>query len=154
MNPDSENFDLLRKLLRLKRYEQPPPGYFNRFSSQVMARIEAGESGDQVGLDYSWWQRFLSMFDVKPVFAGAFGMAVCALLVSGIVSSEHAAANSPVMASSPSGVSVPAGGQVADVMPYDAGSSTNPLVQNSLFNQFGDVQARQVSDTILIPVHN
>jgi hypothetical protein len=88
MNPDSENFDSLRRLLALKRHEQPPPGYYNRFSRDVMARIKAGESGGEMGLEPAWIQRVLGMFELKPVFAGAFGMAVCTLLISGVVSSE------------------------------------------------------------------
>jgi len=86
MNPDSENFDSLRRLLALKRHELPPPGYYNRFSRDVMARIKAGEGGDK--MESAWFQRMLGMFELKPVFAGAFGMAVCTLLISGVVSSE------------------------------------------------------------------
>lgn len=87
MNPDSENFNTLRRSLKLKRYEQPPPGYFNRFSRDVMARIKAGEKGDEMGR-LPWLQQVLAMFDVKPVYAGVFGTAVCALLVIGVISSE------------------------------------------------------------------
>ena len=91
MNSEPKNFDSLRRLLILKRHEQPPPGYYNRFSRDVMARIKAGETGDQLGLEPSWVQRMLGMFELKPVFAGAFGMAVCTLLISGVVSSESVA---------------------------------------------------------------
>src|SRR5436305_12774238 len=98
MNPDSENFDSLRKLLALKRHEIPPPGYFDRFSRDVMARIKSGDTGDELGMDLSWFQRFLRVFDVKPVFAGAFGTAVCAFLISGLVTSENTPAGAALAA--------------------------------------------------------
>src|SRR5258706_288966 len=43
MNPNTENFDQLRKLLALKRYELPPPRYFNEFSGRIMARLAEPE---------------------------------------------------------------------------------------------------------------
>ena len=89
MNQDSENFDSLRQLLALKRHEVPPPGYFDRLPRDIMARIKAGDTGNELGADPSWFRRLLSVFDVKPVFAGAFGTAVCAFLVSGVITSER-----------------------------------------------------------------
>ena len=89
MNQDSENFDSLRQLLALKRHEVPPPGYFDRLPRDIMARIKAGDTGNELGADLSWFQRFLNVFDVKPIFAGAFGTAVCAFLISGVITSER-----------------------------------------------------------------
>jgi len=95
MNPESDNFDGVRRLLALKRHEQPPPGYFNTFSSQVISRIQAGETAGSHSLfarlagDSSWWRSLAALVEAKPAFAGAFGAAVCALLISGIVYSEN-----------------------------------------------------------------
>jgi hypothetical protein len=86
MNPDSEKFERLQKLMALKRYEQPPPRYFQTFSGQVMSRIKAGESA---GEGLGWMQQLRSLFETKPMLTGAFGAAVCALVISGIVFSEE-----------------------------------------------------------------
>jgi hypothetical protein len=90
MNGDPENFESLRRLLAWKRQEQPPPGYFNDFSRRVIARIEAGERGaDRAGWS-AWVQRVWLALQARPAFAGAFGAAVCAFLVVGMVGSEDA----------------------------------------------------------------
>ena len=94
MNQDTENFEQLRRLLKLKRYEQPPPGYFNDFSSQVIARIKLGERGEDSAVierllwEAPWLQRIWAAFEAKPVLAGAFGLAVCGLLITGVIYSE------------------------------------------------------------------
>ena len=95
MNQDTENFEKLRRLLTLKRYEQPPPRYFNDFSSQVITRIKRGERGDgyaSVGRmlwEAPWLQRIWGAFEAKPLLAGAFGLAVCATLITGVIYSER-----------------------------------------------------------------
>jgi hypothetical protein len=148
MNPESENFESLRRLLALKRHEQPPPGYYDNFSRQVVARLRTGErqTFSETFSDEPWVQRLLAMFTGKPAFAGAFGAAVCALLVSGIVYSEKmevASTPSPVMASadgsgmiSPSVMmeSQPALGGSAMLV---SSTSTNPVAfpSGSLFDQ-------------------
>jgi len=95
MKPDSEHFEELRRLLRLKRYEVPPPGYFDGFSRQVIARIQAGESGDapsvfeQLFGSSSWLSRLRASFGAKPILAGAFGIAVCSVLIAGVAYSDR-----------------------------------------------------------------
>jgi hypothetical protein len=95
MSQDTENFEQLRRLLKLKRYEQPPPRYFNDFSSQVIDRIKHGERGDDHASagwmlwEAAWLQRIWAAFEAKPVLAGAFGLAVCATLVTGVIYSER-----------------------------------------------------------------
>ena len=91
-----EDFDSLEKLLRLKRYEQPPPRYFREFSGRVISRIAAGEARG------SWWERF--GFDLRPAFAAAAGMFACGLVVYGVATAdgsveidpEHASLGAPM----------------------------------------------------------
>jgi hypothetical protein len=95
MNENGNNFESVRRLLTLKRYETPPPGYFNSFSSQILQRIRAGDTGTTWGWmedllgQAPWMEKLLQMFDVKPVFAGAFAGALCLLLFIGIIYTER-----------------------------------------------------------------
>ena len=95
MSPEQESFQELRRLLALKRHEQPPPGYFEGFSGQVIARIKAGETPaagsflERLTARAPWLQSLWDGFEAKPIVAGAFGVGVCGLLVIGLVSSER-----------------------------------------------------------------
>jgi len=99
MSAEQDNSEDVRRLLALKRHERPPPGYFNGFSRQVIARIHAGEaaasqSWAQRMLDRApWLQHMWDGFGVKPIVAGAFGVSVCSLLVVGLISSERVDSN-------------------------------------------------------------
>ncbi|MCW5552503.1 MAG: hypothetical protein KIS67_10155 [Verrucomicrobiae bacterium] len=87
MNDERENFDALQRLLKVKRYEQPPPRYFNEFSGQVLARISAGEQGGEVsGWEVGTWiERLLSGLGSRPVVPATLGGAVCAVFMAGLV---------------------------------------------------------------------
>jgi len=95
MSTESEQFDQLRRLLTLKRYEQPPPGYFNNFSRQVIARIESGEHASEYSLlesllgQSSWLLRAWRSFGTKSILAGAFGVTVCTVLIAGVAFSDR-----------------------------------------------------------------
>jgi hypothetical protein len=90
MKPEQENFEPLTRLLKLKRYEQPPPRYFNDFSSRVIGRIRVGEADGREGaLDSgSWLARLWSLIEAKPMLPGAIGVAICTVLVFGVVVTE------------------------------------------------------------------
>jgi len=152
-NPDPEDFESLRRLLSLKRHEQPPPRYFNDFSSHVIERIRAGEhredsAAETLSQEAPWLLRLWAALEGKPVFAGLFGTAVCALLIFGIVQSEEAGM-APVSAqlagdSNPFVKVVPANSSTLG-QPQFISSSTNPVPTRSLFDQIGLPQVEPVS---------
>jgi hypothetical protein len=141
MNQETENFEQLRRLLKLKRYEQPPPRYFNEFSQQVIARIRAGERVDDNAIierllwEAPWLQRIWAAFEAKPVLAGVLGVAMCGFLITGVIYSDKAdvqpVALIPVSESTPNTV------EVANMMAVNhpllakpttlEASSTNPI---------------------------
>jgi hypothetical protein len=95
MHHEEENFRDLRRLLALKRHEQPPPGFFNDFSSQVIAGIQAGERLAEATLlerllaEAPWLQRIWGLLESKPVLVGAAGAAFCGLMLAMVLASEH-----------------------------------------------------------------
>jgi hypothetical protein len=106
MNENENNFESLRRLLAFKNRETPPPGYFNNFSAQVVNRIRAGEAGapssasEQLFSEAPWLLKLLQAFEFKPAFAGTFALALCAVLVFGIVYAERPdAAPQPLLTS-------------------------------------------------------
>lgn len=127
-----ENFDQLRKLLALKRYEVPPPGFFNNFSSKVIARIEAGHATRPV----TWLQKLGLDFNFKPALVCGLGVVVCGLLSAGVLASVSGTGNQPVagfVMGSPVGAEVsPFGSHALDA----AHSSTQPVFSASRFDHF------------------
>jgi len=109
MQPEPDDFQQLRRLLALKRHEQPPPGYFDHFSRNVIARIRVGEPLRQVTpanrffLDFPLLERLWSTLETKPLLAGAFGVAVCGFLTAGFLLSD----NSGLVPNAPVGVLMP-----------------------------------------------
>lgn len=139
------DFSQLQRLLKLKRYEQPPPRYFNEFSSQVLARIKAGEKGSVDEISTPFFQRWLDFLGGKPVIPAAVGGAFCALLVVGATMMNENSAETdlpwstagslpPMVNNGASLLGVNHGTTATDVMMV---SSTNPVVQmgGSLFDQ-------------------
>ena len=154
MNPESENFESLRRALALKRHEVPPPGYFNQFSASVISRIEAGDRAAKSPGAFAWLQNLWQTLERKPALAGAFGVAVCGLLVTGIVYSASVdstgavgfANNQPFQTfdGGANAVAFQSGGQP---MLGVAADSTTPLMvspqtSGSLFDQFNKVQVQ------------
>ena len=96
MNQKENNFEDLKRLLKLKQHEVPPPGYFNHFSDHVVSRIRAGEAGgsrsmmEQLESSAPWVVNFLRIFETRPGVVGAFATSLCLLLVLVVVFAERA----------------------------------------------------------------
>jgi hypothetical protein len=98
MDNNAENFDQLRQLLKLKQHEVPPPGYFDRLPREIISELRAQRRGAQdansierLGSEAPWLMRFWRAVESKPVFGGAFGAAVCALVLGAIYLTEKPA---------------------------------------------------------------
>ncbi|MGZ5528951.1 MAG: hypothetical protein ACXWJB_09800 [Limisphaerales bacterium] len=130
----AQDFETLRKALALKRYEQPPPGYFNRLPNQIMARIEAGEG------ETKFWQRFIPSFTLRPAMVYGLGLAVCGVVAVSVYYTSNLPVNNsgPVTASSmttsqPSTLLGPAPGPAIASQNQSTVNSTNPITEPSLF---------------------
>jgi len=147
MNREDQNFDQLRRLLKLKRYEQPPPRYFNDFSTQVVSRLRSSQSTD---LSDNWLQRLWRALELKPIMPAAFGAAICGLLVAGAVytDSDNTALTGLTAVTLPPPRLQPD----ADPIPVNPlqgllASSTNPVPASSLFDQIPlGMQPRRLVD--------
>lgn len=73
--PDpQDDFRDLRRLLALKRYEQPPPGYFQRLPEQILDTIQARRRPKWWG----WLNRLVPRggFELRPALAGTLVLAL------------------------------------------------------------------------------
>ena len=82
METHSDEFNDLRKLLALKRHEQPPPRFFNEFSGRVIERLQTPE----VLPEPTWWQRLGLDFDLRPAAVCSLGVIISGLLLFGVIS--------------------------------------------------------------------
>jgi hypothetical protein len=79
MGSPSGDFDTLQSLLKLKRYEQPPPRYFDSLSGRVRHRL-LGPDG---------WRRqtlfslFNMEFGIKPMLFFVLGAVCCLVALAG-----------------------------------------------------------------------
>jgi hypothetical protein len=131
-----ENFESLRRALKLKRHEVPPPGYFKNLSTQIVGRIRENDVHDRARvLDEAAWEapwvnKIVRMFQRQPVFAGIAAAGACVLMIAGLIYSEQPP--SPTVANTQtlgSGAPLLAGVGLAafDTNATLASSSSNPV---------------------------
>ena len=133
MSDAPEEFVALRKLLKLKRHEQPPPRFFNEFSRHVLDGREAEREKPRAGsllAEAPWLVRLMRRLETNSLLAGGFATGVCALLLGGIVYSESA--DGVVDASTPMGDQA---SLKADTI---GGVSVTPVVETSTNAVFGN----------------
>jgi hypothetical protein len=128
MSEHEQDFDALRRLLALKRHEVPPPGYFEDFSSNVIARIRAGEAAARM----PWFLRFIQAFEARPAYPVAFASSLCMLLLFGIISVEQNPGISSAFAQSASAsgfpvVAVSSGTQTGARSLLDPANTNSPI---------------------------
>jgi len=141
MSEQQPNFESLRRLLALKRHETPPAGYFNNLSRQVIARIRAGETGTEAELSgrlfarMPWLLQLLQSLETKPVFAGGFATAMCAVLLFGAVIAERPESTAQAILQQPATqevaplvASATPAAMVQPANPMLIDTSTNPVI--------------------------
>jgi hypothetical protein len=138
---NEEKFEQLRKLMAIKRYEQPSPGYFDRLPGQIIAALEAERT------PRTWFHRIWFALQAKPAFAGAFGLVTCVLVVGGVFVANRAEnsnsnvavsvrpeMNAPKIASSPT--VIPSAQRATSELANTEVSSTNPLASTKGLENF------------------
>lgn len=86
MDSQFDDFKSLRRLLALKRHEQPPPGYFETLSRQISFRVQAGETvretiAERLNAEAPWLKRLLEMLIAQPQRSGAIAAGACAAIL-------------------------------------------------------------------------
>jgi hypothetical protein len=140
MSESNNNFEDLKQLLKLKRHEIPPPGHFNHFSGDVIARIRAGESGGGqhfVERLHSRWPtlaNLLQIFEARPGIIGGLATSVCLLLVFAVILADRPESGSmgpEAMVAQPMADASPTLASTVSLAPADNSSgismSTNPV---------------------------
>ena len=130
-----QNFDQVRRLLALKRYEVPPPGFFENFSTKVVARIAAAQAQPAS----AWWHKLGFDFNLKPAMICALGVVLCGLLSAGVLTSVVDTGNQPV-----AGLAIELPLNSVDGSPFGqlmaaetVPSSTEPVFSAARFDQLG-----------------
>lgn len=139
--PDNE-FPELRRLLRLKRHEQPPPGYFNKFSNEVIVALKderrARRQPGTAESAPSWILKLVERFQSRPGLAGVVGVGLCSLVIGGILLSESQGGRPAAMPSllseiTPAGQTMaPADPSAIAFQPVTADSAIPLMASNSL----------------------
>jgi len=137
MDQESKNTFKVERIIALKRYEQPPPGYFHLLPDRIINRIERGEGQS------SFWEKWWPNFRVRPALAYALGLTVCGVLAAGIYCppriDQIASAGEP-----------PPGERWADATPGTLESQDIPLGGSRWLGSTNPVAAPRTGDSLFL----
>jgi hypothetical protein len=142
MRSDSEKFGQVRRLLKLKRHEQPPPGYFQNFPDQVISRIRAGEHAADPNvlqllfMELPWLQRLWTGLETKPVLTGLIGAAACVLLFIGLMLPGRQELRPDQFSSATAGIMFPTPAERGRVSPSLARGTSSDFFETNLLGGF------------------
>jgi hypothetical protein len=94
MDNPAENFDSLLRLLKLKRHEVPPPGYFERLARDIRMGVRATRHKPaldpliRLREEAPWFVRLWETLAARPAFAGFVGASACAVVIAMVALSE------------------------------------------------------------------
>jgi hypothetical protein len=80
MGSSSDDFTALRALLKVKRYEQPPPRHLDELSGKVLERL----SRPELRRRRSVWEWLGFETDLRGALLYGFGAAVCAVVLGAV----------------------------------------------------------------------
>jgi hypothetical protein len=84
MNEDRQQTEKIIRIIALKRFEQPPPGYFHLLPDRIVSRIEQGEGQSD------FWDNLAAIFSIRPALVYAFGLSIFGAVTAGILYSPQA----------------------------------------------------------------
>ena len=160
----SQDFEKLQHLLKLKRYEQPPPRYFNDFSARVISHIRADtstarfETADNLISRTPWLRRLWRKLENQPALSGVLATAVCGLMVAGVFLMEETQPQSITLnppGEQSGGNNLPAAptmlGSSLAALPFHGGTNTATIPTGpNLFNQLPSLQTVPVTHKPLL----
>lgn len=112
MDPRPEEFEKLRRLLALKRYERPPAGCLDDVRQATLLALRRARAAEQdlrsAAGAAGWWRVWWEALAPRPLLAGALGVVVCALVIAAVFQAEQLELPSGWERSSPAWNPVPA----------------------------------------------
>jgi hypothetical protein len=83
MKQDRQETEKIIRIIALKRFEQPPPGYFHLLPDRIVSRIEQGDGKSD------FWDNLAAIFSIRPALVYAFGLSICGAVTAGILYSPR-----------------------------------------------------------------